>query len=210
MKHVSCYNFAVQSFWSRRKELQMTEKPSLIDRMVRAAKLDSNLYEEVEADKGANGQAFTVVLIASIASGLGGGIAAIISGDSGIWFLWGLLIGIGTGIVGWLIWSLLAYLLGTTIFKGPETEADYGQLIRTIGFSNTPRLLSFFSFIPFLGGVISFVAFVWALVAGVIAIRQALDFSTWRAIGTCIVGWLIYTLIVFLVSGFAIGANILF
>jgi hypothetical protein len=188
----------------------MTDRPSLVDRMVRAAQLDSNLYEEVEADKGANGQAFTVVLIASIASGLGVGIAAIISGDSGIWFLWGLLIGIGTGIVGWLIWSLFAYLLGTTIFRGPETEADYGQLIRTIGFSNTPRLLSFFSFIPFLGGIISFIAFVWALVAGVIAVRQALDFTTWRAIGTCVVGWLIYTLIVFLVFGFAIGSNVLF
>jgi hypothetical protein len=188
----------------------MTDRPSLVDRMVRAAKLDVNLYEEVEADKGANGQAFTVVLIASIASGVGVGIAAIITGDSGIWFLWGLLIGIGTGILGWLIWSLFAYLLGTTIFRGPDTEADYGQLIRTIGFSNTPRLLSFFSFIPFLGGIISFIALVWALVAGVIAIRQALDFTTWRAIGTCVVGWLIYTLIVFLVFGFAIGSNVLF
>jgi Yip1 domain len=188
----------------------MIDRPSLVDRMVRAAKLDSNLYEEVEADEGANGQAFTVVLIASIASGLGAGIAAIISGDSGLWFLWGLLIGIGTGTLGWLIWSLFAYVLGTTIFKGHVTEADYGQLIRTIGFANTPRLLSFFSFIPFLGGFIAFVALVWTLVAGVIAVRQALDFSTWRAIGTCIVGWLIYTLIVFLVFGFAIGANVLF
>ena len=188
----------------------MIHRPSLEDRMVRAAKLDSNLYEEVEADKGANAQAFSVVLITSIASGLGAGISAIISGESGIWFLWGLLIGIGTGIIGWLIWSLLAYVLGTTIFKGPATEADYGQLIRTIGFSNTPRLLSFFSFIPFIGGFVSFAASVWALVAGVIAVRQALDFSTWRAIGTCIVGWLIYTLIVFLVSGFVIGAKVLF
>jgi hypothetical protein len=188
----------------------MIDRPSLGNRMVRAAKLDSNLYEEVEADEEANGQAFTVVLIASIASGLGVGIAAIISGDSGIWFLWGLLIGIGTGIVGWLIWSLFAYLIGTTIFKGPVTEADYGQLIRTIGFSNTPRLLSFFSFIPFLGGFIAFVALVWALIAGVIAVRQALDFTTWRAIGTCIVGWLIYALIVFLVFGFALGSKVLF
>jgi hypothetical protein len=188
----------------------MTGSPSLVDRMMRAAKLDVDLYEEVEAEKGANGQAFTVVIIASIASGLGGGIAAVISGDSEIWFLWGFLIGIGTGILGWLIWSLFAYLIGTTIFKGPETEADYGQLIRTIGFSNSPRVLSFFSFIPFLGGFIAFVSLVWALIAGVIAVRQALDFTTWRAIGTCIVGWIIYSLIVFLVFGFAIGANVLF
>jgi hypothetical protein len=188
----------------------MTDRPSLVDRMVRAAKLDSNLYEEVEADEEANGQAFTAVLIASIASGLGAGISAIISGHSGLWFLWGLLLGVGMGIAGWLIWSFFAWVLGTTIFKGHVTEADYGQLVRTIGFSNTPRLLSFFLFIPFFGGFISFVAFVWALVAGVIAVRQALDFSTWRAIGTCIVGWIIFTLMEHLIFGYVIGANVLF
>jgi hypothetical protein len=124
--------------------------------------------------------------------------------------LWGLLLGIGTGIAGWLIWSFFAWVLGTTVFKGHVTEADYGQLVRTIGFSNTPALLRFFRFIPILGGFISFVGLVWALVAGVIAVRQALDFSTWRAIGTCIVGWILYTLIEFLILGFVIGGNILY
>ena len=184
---------------------------SLFNKMLRAAQLDINLYEEVEADKRANLQAFTVVILVSLASGLGTAIAGILSReDDPIWFLWGLLIGIGVSILGWLMWALVTYAIGVTIFKGPETEADYGQLLRTIGFSTTPGALRFFSFIPFIGGVIAFVASVWALIAGVIAVRQALDFSTWRAIGTCIVGWVLYMLVLFLIPGFIIGRDILF
>ena len=188
----------------------MEARRSLIDRMIRAAKLDVNLYEEVEADTTANGQAFMAVLIVSLASGIGAGIAGVRIEEGGMWFLWGLFIGIATAVVGWLVWALFAYWLGTTIFRGPETSATYGELLRTIGFSNSPRVLSFFSFIPFLGGLIVFVASVWALIAGVIAVRQALDFSTERAIATCIVGWLLYMLIVFLVTGLVIGGRALF
>jgi hypothetical protein len=109
------------------KERQMTtstsESKSLFDRMVRAAKLDANLYEEVEADTKANWQAFRAVVLVSLASAIGTGIGSL--GDHRpIWFLWGLLIGLGTAIVGWLVWSLLTYVIGVTIFKGPETEAD--------------------------------------------------------------------------------------
>lgn len=182
---------------------------SLVNRMIRAAKLRVDLYEEVEADTTANGQALVAVLIASLANGIGVGIAGA-RVEGGLWFLWGLLIGVATGMAGWLIWSLFAYWLGTTVFRGPETSATYGELVRTIGFSNSPRVLSVFSFIPFLGGLISFGASVWALVAGVIAVRQALDFSTGRAIATCVVGWILYVLIVFLVSGLVIGGRALF
>ena len=186
-----------------------SDSKSLFGRMVRAAKLDVNLYEEVEADTKANWQAFRAVVLVSLASAIGTGIGSL--GDHRpIWFLWGLLIGLGTAIVGWLVWSLLTYVIGVTIFKGPETEADYGQLLRTIGFSNSPGVFRFFSFIPFIGGAIAFVASVWALVAGIIAVRQALDFSTWRAIGTCIIGWVIYVLFLFLIPGLIIGGSVLF
>jgi hypothetical protein len=187
----------------------MNGSRSLSDRMIRAAKLDVGLYEEVEADTTANGQAFIAVLIASLAAGIGLGIAGVAE-EGGLWFLWGLLIGLTSAIVGWVAWSVLAYWIGTTIFRGPETSATYGELLRTIGFSNSPRVLSFFAFIPFLGGLIAFAVSVWALIAGVIAVRQALDFSTGRAIGTCVVGWIIYMLIVFLITGLVLGGSALF
>jgi len=176
--------------------------------MVRAARLEVALYEEVEADTTANGQALLAVVIASLAVGIGAGIAGVVE-EGGLWFLWGLLLGLGSALIGWVAWSVLAYWLGTTIFRGPETSATYGELLRTIGFANSPRVLAFFAFIPFLGGLILFFVSVWVLIAGVIAVRQALDFSTWRAIGTCVVGWIIYQLAVFLVIGLVIGGSAL-
>jgi len=187
----------------------MADQHALVNRMIRAAKLEVDLYEEVEADTTANGQALLAVVVASLAAGLGAGIAGV-RVEGGLWFLWGLLIGLATALGGWLVWSLFAYWLGTTIFRGPETSATYGELLRTIGFSNSPRVLTFFSFIPFLGGIIAFAVSIWALVAGVIAVRQALDFSTWRAIATCVVGWIAYMLIVFLVTGLVLGGKALF
>lgn len=178
---------------------------SLWNKMIRAARLDINLYEEVEHDTGATGQAFVVVLLVSLATGIGMGIGYVIEGEESYAFLRGLGIGLGSGIVGWLLWSLFAYVLGTTIFRGPETEATYGQLLRTLGFANTPGFLRIFSFVPFFGGLIALAGFIWLLIAGVIAVRQALDFSTWRAIGTCVVGWLLYLLLTILVGVFVGG-----
>ncbi|MBM4445203.1 MAG: hypothetical protein FJ020_07870 [Chloroflexi bacterium] len=183
---------------------------SIWSRMVRAARIDISLYEEVEHESQATGQAFIVVLLVALASGVGMGLSYAMDAEVTFPFIRGLLTGLGTGIGGWLLWSLFAYWLGTSLFRGPETEATYGQLLRTLGFANTPGLLRLFAFIPYLGGLIAFVAFVWSLIAGIIAVRQALDFSTWRAIGTCIVGWILYILLVALVGVLIGGATFLF
>jgi hypothetical protein len=170
----------------------------LIDRMIRAAKLDVNLYEEVEADKGALGQAMTVVVISSVAAGLGsiaqGGIVNI--------FLTTVM-----ALVGWYVWAYLTFLIGTKLLPEPQTRADHGELLRTIGFSSSPGVIRVLGIIPFLSGLVSFVAAIWMLVAMVIAVRQALDYrSTPRAIGVCLIGWVIYfVLTVIMLAFFGIG-----
>jgi hypothetical protein len=182
---------------------------SLINRMIRAARLDVNLYEEVEADTTANRQALLAVVLVSLLSGIGSGIAGLVT-RGGLWFIWGLLIGLGSSIIGWLAWSFLAYIVGTKLFKTPQTSATWGELLRTIGFSNSPGVFRFFAFVPYVGGVIAFAASVWSLIAGVIAVRQALDFTTGRAIATCIVGWIIYMVIIFLITILFLGAGAIF
>lgn len=153
------------------------------DRLFRAAKLDVNLYEEVEADKGALGQAMTVVILSSIAAGLGS-IAKV--GMSGI------LTGTILALVGWFIWAYITCIIGTKVLPTPETEADYGQLLRTIGFSSSPGLIRVLGIIPGLAGIVFLVTGVWMLIAMIIAVRQALDYnSTLRAVGVCIIGWII-------------------
>lgn len=169
---------------------------SLVERMIRAAKLDANLYEEVEADTGATRQAMLVVVLSSLAAGIG-------SVSVGGFGLTGLLFGALTALVSWYIWAFLTYFIGTRFLPEPQTEADVGQLLRTIGFSSSPGLLRIAGIIPGLTGIVFLVSGVWMLVAMVIAVRQALDYhGTARAIGVCVIGWLVQAGIIILVMTF--------
>jgi hypothetical protein len=161
---------------------------SITDRMMRAVKLDSQVYEEVEHDLAATSQAFTVVVIVALASGIGSALnmmANNMSGQIPMAFVGGVVL----AILGWLIWSGLAYIIGTKVFGGVAT---YGELLRTVGFANSPGVLNFFSFVPVLGGLLSFVVAIWILVAVIVAMRQALDFDTGKAVLTAIVGFIAY------------------
>ena len=162
----------------------------LVDRMIRAAKLDVDVYEEVEADTTALRQALVVIVIAALSLGLGTGFG-ILWDDGGLRFGQALLWGIVMGVLLWLIWSLITYYVGTRLLRGPETRSDYEELLRTIGFSASPGALLILSFIPFIGWLIRLALWAWMLAAMVIGVRQALDFTTRRAIATCIVGFII-------------------
>ncbi|MDI6616604.1 MAG: YIP1 family protein [Syntrophaceae bacterium] len=158
------------------------------DRIFRAAKLDVTLYEEVEHDKGSMGQAIAVVVLSSLAAGIG------IIGKGGIG---GIVIGTAAALVSWYIWAWLAYFIGTRLLPEPQTHADLGELLRTIGFSSAPGLIRIAGIIPTLGEVVFIVAAIWMLAAMVIAVRQALDYtSTLRAVGVCVIGWALQIVIV--------------
>ncbi len=168
------------------------------DRMLRAAKLDVELYEEVEHDEGALGQATTVVVLSAAAAGIGslgaGGLAGLIGGTL-------------AALLGWYVWAFLTYFIGTRLLPEPQTRADYGQLLRTIGFSSAPGLIRVLGIIPGLGTTVFLVAGIWMLIAMVIAVRQALDYtSTVRAVGVCAIGWAVQAVIlVFVFAMFGQG-----
>ena len=171
----------------------------LKDRMIRAAKLDINLYEEVEADKQAMGQAMTVVILSSVAAGVGS-ISSV--GVSGIF--WGTF----AALAGWFIWAFLTYFIGTRILPEPQTRADVGELLRTTGFSSSPGVLRVLGVVPFLWDLVFFVTAVWMLVAMVIAVRQALDYkSTGRAVGVCLLGWIVLVVVNLLLQGIVGGSG---
>lgn len=166
------------------------------ERMIGAAKLDVATYEEVEADTTATGQAMLVVVLSSVAAGIGA------LGSMGIV---GLLIGTIAALVGWFIWAGLIFIIGTKILPEPQTEADMGQLLRTIGFASSPGILRLLGFIPVLGTMLSFAVAIWMLVATVVATRQALDYkSTGRAVAVCAIGFVVY-LVVSVVIGSIVG-----
>ena len=165
---------------------------SIQERMVRAAKLEVQLYEEVEADRGATGQATAVVVLSAVAAGIGnvanGGPLGIVTGTVG-------------ALLGWYVWAFLTYFIGTRLLPEPQTRADHGELLRTLGFASTPGLIRILGVVPVPGlNVLVFsVAGIWMLIATVIAVRQALDYtSTLRAVGVCIIGWIVQVLVLVL------------
>lgn len=165
---------------------------SLKDRMIRAAKLDAGLYEEIEADTEAMRQAMGVVVLSSVAAGIGtitrGGFAGVIPS---------ILLGTLFALIGWFVWAYLTYFIGTKLLPEAQTKANLGELLRTIGFSSSPGLIRVLGVIPGLAGLVFFVASIWMLIAMVIAVRQALDFeSTFRASGVVLIGAIAQGLII--------------
>ena len=159
-----------------------------VNRIIRACKLDVNLYEEVEADKSATFQAAGVVVLSSLAAGVG-------ALSLGTFSFWAPLL----SLVSWFVWAYLVYFIGVKFFPEPTTEADHGQLLRTIGFSSAPGLIRVFGIIPSLMSIAFIAAAIWMLVAMVIAVRQALDYkSTWRAVGVVVTAFLIQSVVLFM------------
>ena len=149
----------------------------MLGRMLGAARLNVQTYEDVEHDSGATFQALLVVVLVSIAS-VGGQLLG--GTDDGV--AWAIVNGVIRGVVSWAVWALFAWLIGATLLKTAETEANWGQLARCTGFAQTPGIFNVLWFIPVLGGIIYLAALVWTIVCMIVAVRQSLDYtSTLRA-----------------------------
>jgi hypothetical protein len=152
------------------------------ERLLRAIKLEPTLFEEVEADSTATNQAILTVVLSSMAAGFNG-----VSGG-----LPGLALHTTVALISWIIWAYLTYFIGTQLMPEPQTKSSLGELLRCTGFATAPGLFQVLGFIPVVGGFIRLAVSFWMLAAFIIAVRQALDYtSTRRAVGVCLVGWLI-------------------
>jgi hypothetical protein len=157
---------------------------SFVERVVGAARLDAQTYEEVEADTTATPQAMVVVALVALASGVGVVGAA---GGSGV------VATVVGSLVGWVVWAALIWLVGTKLLPEPQTSADIGELLRTLGFAASPGFFLVLRIFPLVGGLLAFVISIWQLAATVVAVRQALDYrGTGRAVVVCLIGWVVY------------------
>ena len=153
----------------------------MVERMIRAAKADIELYEEVEHNPSLTQEAYTIVGIVAAISAIGGILVALGTGES-------ILAGIWQGIsvfLGYFVWSYLTFFIGTNVFNG---IADYGELQRTIGYAMTPQILTF---IPIVG----LIAGLWSLYLGFVAVRQALDVDNTKAFLTVVIAFIIQVVI---------------
>lgn len=174
-----------------------TPTNSFVQRIIGAVSLDAAIYEEVEADQSALGQALAVVLLSSLAAGIGSrGLVG--PSFQGIAF-----IGI-VSLLAWAAWALVTFEIGARLLPEPGTRADVGQLLRTIGFASAPGLLRVLGVMSAATVPVFAVTAIWMLAAMVVAVRQALDFhSTARAVAVCCLGW-------FLAIAIALGIGVVF
>lgn len=173
---------------------------TFLHRILRSARLDPDLYKEVEADEKALNQATLVVVLSSIATGVG---STQQFGDLG------LLIGSLTALGSWYLWSWIIYLVGTRLVPETLYSPSYEELLRTLGFASSPGLLRVFGLIPGWDGVVFLITGVWMLITMVLAVHQALAYrSTLRAVGVCTVGWVVQLLLIGIVV--ALNGGLLF
>jgi hypothetical protein len=170
---------------------------SIQNRVIGALQLNVATFEEVEHDQTATGQAALVVLAGAISGGLGTGR------------LTGIVLGAILGLAGWAVGSYVVMFVGTRLLPGKNTEADFGQLARTIGFAQAPNLLGILGIVPILGYLVRLVLGIWVLVAMVIAVRQALDYDdTFRAVIVCVIAWVIMFVMTMLVATLGVGTAV--
>jgi hypothetical protein len=159
----------------------------LTGRMIGAMQADVKTLTEIEADPTAMGQAVTVIVIAGIASlignlfrtGVTGGIIAMIA-----------------SLLGYALFSLVVFLVGTKLMPEPATKADFNETFRVVGFAASPGVFNVLAIIPFLGPLISLIVGIWSLVIGVIAVREVLDYSnTGRAVIVCLIAFVVCVIV---------------
>jgi len=162
-----------------------TAPTSFVIRMFGAMSLDAAIYEEVEADRGATGQAMAVVVLSSLAAGVG------ISGRAGFSAMGAVTIS-AIAVIAWAAWALVTFEIGARLMPQPQTRADVGELLRTIGFATAPGVLRIFGIIPSVTIPAFAITSVWMLLTMIVAVRQALDYTnTGRAVAVCVLGWIL-------------------
>jgi Yip1 domain len=158
------------------------------DRVVGALKLDANTFEDIERDPTAMGQAVAIIALSALASNLGQ-----------IWRLGfgSMLIGVCSSLIGYGIWAVVVWLVGTKVMPDPATKADFPETFRTIAFAASPGLIGVVTIVPFLGGLLYWllwpVILIWSMAAMVVAVRQILDYSeTFKAVVVVLIGFVVY------------------
>ena len=154
---------------------------TLAYRAIGAALLDHATYEGIEADRTATIQALTVVVLASLAAGVG---ASGLEGPRPSTLVMFTLLALAT----WIAWAVLILEVGGRHLRQRDTRVDLGELLRTVGFAASPGLLQVFGLIPEARPFVFAASWLWMFAAMVVAVRHALDLATTaRAVFVCTV-----------------------
>ncbi len=120
---------------------------TLIDRLLRLFKLDTSVFDEVRIDPRATVPAVFVVVASTLLAGIGGWLWWIVEGFGGAGevFVESVILGSLFSMALWVVWLLIAWVILTQLF---QEEADWQQMLRTMGMAAAPLGLSVLMFVP--------------------------------------------------------------
>jgi hypothetical protein len=178
----------------------------MVDRILRAIRLDWTVFQEIAEDESAMSQAAIIVAVVTFLSSIGTAIGVLIGGGAfgravlsffGDWIINGILIG-------WIGWAIITYFVGTAMFQG---KTDVPEMMRVLGYASAPKLLGLLGFIPCVGWIFALAGWLLSLIAGVIAVREAMEFETSQAIVTVVIGVIVAIVLSLILSLFGLGVS---
>tara|TARA_B110000902_G_scaffold120016_1_gene140713 strand:- start:492 stop:1013 length:522 start_codon:yes stop_codon:yes gene_type:complete len=161
-----------------------------LSRIYRSIKIDPEVFDEVQKDKNATIAAGIVVVLSSLAAGIGASHLGTIN-----FFLAPVL-----SLVTWFVWAYIIYFVGVKLFPDLKTKTTHLALLRSIGFSSAPGMIRIFGFNGDLMTVMFVGSAFWMLVCMVVAVKQTLNYkSLWKALGIVIIAWLTQAFILIII-----------
>jgi len=194
--------------------MQSSTSSTLMDRLMGVATLKAPVYKSIAKDTSATSSAATVVIIAAIINGILGAISAVVlnsvtaqlGSQGGIAIptlspIGGLIRGVITTLLGWLVGSAVLAFVAKTLFQG---KTDTQEMMRVTGFTSVFSIIgSILALIPIIGALGALVAVVLQGIGNVIGIREAAEIDTTKSVVTAIIA-----IIVIFVIGLVLGAII--
>ena len=151
-----------------------------LNRIYRSIKIDPEVFEEVQKDKNATIGAAIVVVLSSLAAGIGASHLGMVN-----FFLAPVL-----SLISWFVWAYIVYFVGVKLFPDLKTKTTHVALLRSIGFSSAPGIIRIFGFNQDLMTVTFIGSAFWMLACMVVAVKQTLSYkSLWKALGVVIIAW---------------------
>ena len=171
------------------------------ERVVGAMRLDANTFEEIERDPTAIGQAVGVIVLSAVSTGLGNMFRGGVSGILGQVLI---------ALIGYAVWAVLVWIIGTKVMPDPDTKADFAETFRVIGFAAAPGILGIVSIIPLLGYLVLLVLWLWQLAAMVVAVKAVLDYNTiGKAVIVVVIGFIVNMIVSFFLMMMFLGTALM-
>ena len=182
--------------------VSQADMQGLVNRLVRLARLDTTVFDEVRLDASATVPSVIVAVVATFLAGFGGWLWWVMSSDfdtgSGQVLIKSAILGSIFAIAMWVVWVLLVYVILTQVFRA---QADVQQLVRTMGMAAAPLGLTILMFIPGISFGIALAAVALFFSLSTMAAQAATNAPPAKVLVASIAGFAVWAIVLTVLTG---------